>query len=64
MRLAGEVVVLLGEDELPGSFERVPPFSREDTDAYAAELRKTDALSEIERAYGDLIALLRREVRA
>lgn len=62
-RLAGDVVVLLGEQDLPNAFEQVPPFTREDIDAYAAELREKDEISEIERAYGDLIALLRREVR-
>ncbi len=62
-RLAGSVVVLVGEDDLLEAFERVPPFTREEIDDYAADLRQTDAISDIERAYGDLIALLRREVR-
>jgi hypothetical protein len=64
MRLAGDVVVLLGEQDLTDDFERIPPFTREDIDTYAAELRERNEISEIERAYGDLIALLRREVRA
>jgi len=63
MRLAGHAVVLLGGQDLLDAFERVPPFSRDDIDAYASDLRKTNAISEIERAYGDLIALLRRELR-
>ena len=63
MRLRGNVVVLLGEDDLPESFERVAPFTRREVDDYAARLRDTDAISDIERAYGDLIALLRREIR-
>jgi hypothetical protein len=63
MRLAGSVVVLLGERGLVEAFEKVPPFTRQDIDDYAADLRATNALSDIERAYGDLIALLRREVR-
>lgn len=63
MRLRGNVVVLLGEDDLPESFERVAPFTRREIDDYAARLRDTDAISDIERAYGDLIALLRREIR-
>jgi hypothetical protein len=37
----------LGEDDLADAFDRIAPFTRE----------------EIERVYGDLIALLRREVR-
>jgi hypothetical protein len=63
MRLAGEVVVLLGVDDLPDQFERKPAFTQQEIDAYADELRAENRLSEIERAYGDLITLLRREVR-
>jgi hypothetical protein len=63
-RIAGSVVVLLGEHDLLETFERIPPFTREEVDGYAADLRETNAISEIERVYGDLIALLRREVRA
>lgn len=63
MRLAGSAVVLLGEDDLLEAFERVLPFTRQEIDDYAADLRETNAISDIERAYGDLIALLRREVR-
>jgi predicted nucleotidyltransferase len=63
MRLRGNVVVVLGEDDLPESFERAAPFTRREVDDYAARLRETDAISDIERAYGDLIALLRREIR-
>jgi predicted nucleotidyltransferase len=63
IRLAGDVVLLLGDHDLPDAFERVPPFRRDEVDAYAAELRETNAISEIERAYGDLIALLRRQTR-
>jgi hypothetical protein len=62
-RIAGSVVVLLGEDDLLETFERIPLFTREEIDDYAADLRETNAISEIERAYGDLIALLRPEVR-
>jgi hypothetical protein len=40
-----------------------PAFTPQEIDAYAAELREQNRISEIERAYGDLIALLRREVR-
>jgi hypothetical protein len=63
LRLAGPVVVVLGDETLPDAFERVPPFTREHIDEYAAELRETHRISDIERAYGDLIALLRRELR-
>jgi hypothetical protein len=63
MRLAGSVVVLLGEDDLLGAFEKGPQFTRQEIDDYAADLRETNAISDIERAYGDLITLLRREVR-
>ena len=63
MRLAGEVVVLLGADDLPAQFEQKPAFTRQEIDAYAAELREQNRLPEIERAYGDLITLLRGEVR-
>ena len=64
MRLHGHATVLLGEDDLPEAFERVAPFTRREIDDYAAHLRETDAISDIERAYGDLIALLRRETRS
>lgn len=63
MTLAGSVVVLLGEDDLLDGFKKVAPFTRRDIDDYATELRETSALSDIERAYGDLITLLRRELR-
>jgi hypothetical protein len=62
-RIAGEVVVLLGDASVLDGFERVPPFRREDVDAYAGELREQGTIDPIERAYGDLIALLRRELR-
>ena len=63
MRLHGSVAVIAGSDDLLSRFERVPPFSRQDIDNYAAELRESGAISDVERAYGDLISLLRREVR-
>lgn len=63
LRLAGPVVVLLGDSTLPDTFERTPPLTREVVDEYAAELRETQRISEVERAYGDLISVLRREVR-
>jgi hypothetical protein len=62
-RIAGSVVVLAGDDNLADAFKRVRPLTRQEVDDYAVELREADAISEIERAYGDLIALLRREVR-
>lgn len=55
--------MLAGADDVLEGFERVAPFAREKVDEYAAHLRETNAITEIERAYGDLIALLRREVR-
>ncbi len=63
MRLAGSAVVLLGEDDLLEAFEKAAPFTRQEIDDYSADLRETNAISDIERAYGDLIILLRREVR-
>jgi hypothetical protein len=63
MRLRGSAVVLVGDDDLLVAFERLPPRSQEELDEYAAQLRATDAISPIERAYGDLIALLREELR-
>jgi hypothetical protein len=63
MRLRGNAVVLVGEEDLLDTFERLAPLSRQDVDEYAAQLRATDALPDIERAYGDLISLLRKEVR-
>jgi hypothetical protein len=62
-RLAGQFVVLSGGDDVLDGFERVPPFRREDVDAYAEELRAHGTIDPVERAYGDLIALLRRELR-
>jgi hypothetical protein len=62
-RIAGTVVVVTGEDNLLDAFERIPPFTSDEIDDYAADLRETKAISDIERAYGDLIALLRGEVR-
>jgi predicted nucleotidyltransferase len=62
-RLAGNVVILSGEDSVTDGFERVPPLRREDVDAYAEKLRAEGTIDPVERAYGDLIALLRRELR-
>jgi hypothetical protein len=62
-RLAGSVVVISGDDALLEAFENVPSFTRHEVDEYADGLRKSNAISDIERAYGDLITLLRREVR-
>jgi hypothetical protein len=61
MRLAGSVVVLIGDEDLVDAFDRAPPRTRRELDDYAADLRATDAISDVERAYGDLIELLRRE---
>jgi hypothetical protein len=55
--------VLLGEDDLVDVFEKAAPFTRQEIEDYAADLREANAISHIERAYGDLITLLRRELR-
>jgi hypothetical protein len=62
-RLAGSVVVIVGGDEVLEGFEQAPTFTRREIDDYAARLRETNGISDIERAYGDLITLLRREIR-
>ncbi|HVM56583.1 MAG TPA: hypothetical protein VMT74_03895 [Gaiellaceae bacterium] len=63
LRLKGDVVVLVGDESLPEDFERTAPLTREAVDAYAADLRARGEISDVEAAYGDLIALLRRELR-
>lgn len=52
MRLAGSVAVISGQDDLLEAFENVPPFTRQEIDDYAAGLRESHAIFEIERAYG------------
>lgn len=64
MRVHGSAVVLIGHDDLVEAFDKAASLTREQVDDYAANLRETNAISEIERAYGDLTTLLRREVRA
>jgi len=63
MRLYGEPVVVHGANDLPDKFERRPPLTPQEIEDYSNELREQNAIVEIERAYGDLIRLLRREVR-
>ena len=63
LRLYGDVVVLRGAQDLPDKFERKPALTQKEIDAYVAELREQNTIPDIERAYGDLIRLLRREVR-
>jgi hypothetical protein len=63
MRLRGSAAVVAGEDRLLDSFEKAPPRPRQELEEYATGLRESAAISEIERAYGDLMALLRRETR-
>jgi len=63
LRLYGDPVVIHGTQDLPDKFERKPPLAREEIDAYVAELREQNTIPDIERAYGDLIRLLRRAVR-
>jgi predicted nucleotidyltransferase len=61
MRLAGHAVVVAGEDRLLEAFETRRRFTRQAIEDYASDLRKSGALSDAERAYGDLIQLLRRD---
>ena len=63
LRLYGDPVVLHGAHDLPHKFERKPPLTRLEIEAYSDELREQNAIPDIERAYGDLIRLLRREFR-
>jgi len=63
LRLYGDPVVLQGANDLPDKFERKPPLTRQQIKDYSNALREQNAIPEIERAYGDLIRLLRREVR-
>jgi len=51
-----------GESGVSAGIEEVAPFTRQQIKEYAADLRESDALSEIERAYDDLIQLLRQDV--
>jgi hypothetical protein len=60
-RLAGHAVVVAGDDELIEAFEKIPAFTRDEINDYAADLREGDALSAVERAYDNLIQVLRRE---
>jgi predicted nucleotidyltransferase len=60
-RLAGHAVVVAGDDQLLEAFEKRRPFTRREVEDYAGDLRKTGALSDVERAYGDLIQFLRRD---
>ena len=63
MRIRGNVVVVIGRDDLLEAFERVAPFSRAEVDDYAARLHEAGALTDVERAYANLIGLLKREIR-
>jgi hypothetical protein len=64
MRLRGDAAVLLGSAKVLDKFERKPTHTQQEVDAYVAELREEQSISEIESAYGHLIALLQREIRA
>jgi hypothetical protein len=63
MRLYGDPVVLHGPHDLPAKFERKPPLTRQEIETYSDELREQNAIPDVERAYGDLIRLLRHEIR-
>jgi len=62
IRLAGDAVIIAGVDGLIDRFERIAPFTRDEINDYAAGLREAEAISDVERAYDDLIVVLRREV--
>jgi len=59
MRVAGNAVVVVGNDELLSGFDTVRAFTRQEIAEYAESIRETRA--EIEQAYDDLIVLLRRD---
>lgn len=63
MRLRGSAVVIVGRDDLLEGFEKAAPRTRKEIEEYAANRRDTNTMSEIERAYGALIELLRCETR-
>ena len=60
MRLAEPVAVVLGEVDLADRFSRTGQIPRDELEAYAAELRETGAVDEVEARYGELKAALRR----
>src|SRR3954447_9196557 len=50
MRLYGDPVVLHGAPDVADRFERKPPLTRQEVDAYSDELREQSAIPDIERA--------------
>lgn len=60
MRLAEPVAVVAGDPSLADRFPRQGPIPRDELEAYAADLRETGAVHEVEARYGDLKATLRR----
>jgi hypothetical protein len=60
MRLAAPVAVVLGELDLPDRFTRRGQIPRDEVEAYAAELRETGLVDEVEARYGELKTALRR----
>jgi hypothetical protein len=58
VRIAGSAVVIVGSDELLDDFEAIRAFTRQEIRDYAEATRETRP--EIEQAYDDFIALLRR----
>ena len=62
MRIAGNAVVVAGDENLLDFFATTQAFTREAIKQYASELREANALEAVEQAYDDLVAVLRREV--
>jgi hypothetical protein len=62
MRLAEPVavVVVVGELDLPDRFTRRGQILRDEVETYAAELRETGLVDEVEALYGELKTALRR----
>jgi hypothetical protein len=49
LRLYGDPVVVHGPQDLPDKFERKPPLTQEEIEAYSEELREQNAIPDIER---------------
>jgi hypothetical protein len=60
VRLAEPVAVVVGELDLPDRFTRRGQILRDEVETYAAELRETGLVDEVEALYGELKTALRR----
>jgi hypothetical protein len=60
MRLAEPVAVVVRELDLPDRFARRGQILRDEVETYAAELRETGLVGEVESLYGELKTALRR----